>query len=302
VSRRIRLLVLTSFLLGCSEFPYIEVLVPSLGSAGDVIDIRDPGRASLDLSGVVHFGQSLFPQVLLWTPEDVYFQVPPGVTGSVSVMVSVGGLTSNIRYFTILEDTLLRRIMFFGDSLIHWGITPLAQTLIREDPDLNALDLIVLNQGRGGERLTGAGTLARWTNAIDYSGHELAFLLEGTIDVTDTSRVSLAQMEEALIRLVEEAQGRDHLGPILCTLLPRPGSCGDMESPTVLEYNDWLRSYADGTGLAVVDLHSAFLSAPDWDTLYFDAEKDCVHPNPAGRQRMAELMTDRIREVYLPTF
>jgi lysophospholipase L1-like esterase len=238
--------------------------------------------------------------VLLWTPEDVYFQVPPGTSGTASVMVSVEGLTSNFRNFTILEDTLLRRILFFGDSVIYWGITPLAQTLIREDPYLNALDFVVLNQGRGGERLTGAGTLARWTNAIDYSGPELAFLLEGTIDVTDTSRVSLAQMEEALIRLVEEARIRG-LDPVLCTLLPRPGSCGDMESPTVFEYNDRLRAYADGADLSVADLHEAFLATPDWETVYFDAEEDCIHPNAAGRQRTAEVMTERIREAYLQT-
>jgi lysophospholipase L1-like esterase len=214
------------------------------------------------------------------------------------VTVTIGGYFSNVQHFRVVEDVDLRRIMLFGDSIFHWAFTRALQDVIDEDPDLNTLDLIVLDQGRNGETLSGDEVLDRWRNAIDYGDPDVLLLLEGTMDVQDGTQAIMADIQQGLIQLVDEALLRGQ-EPVLCTLLPRVGSFGDLCSPTTGEFNAWLTSYADGMGLSVVDIYDDFLSNPDWETGYFDGESDKIHPNANGKQRMAELIADRLRQVYL---
>jgi lysophospholipase L1-like esterase len=87
---------------------------------------------------------------------------------------------------------------------------------------------------------------------------------------------------------------------VLCTLLPRVGPCGDEASPTTEGFNEWLRFYADQMDIPLIDIHEDFLSTDAWEQVYFGA--DCLHPNANGIQRIAELIEDKIREIYLPTF
>jgi hypothetical protein len=145
--------------------------------------------------------------------------------------------------------------------------------------------------------MTGTGTWTRWQNALEYSDPDPVILLEGTNDVSDSSNVLMADLQQSLINMMDEALLRA-LDPVLCTLLPRVGSCKDSESPTTEEFNDWLKSYAAGVGIPVVDLYEDFLSTPDWQNAYFGT--DCIHPNENGRQRIAELLRDYLRELYLP--
>lgn len=300
--KRFLVLLLPCFLIGfmvaCSPFPTIDALVPPRGRVGDVVVVRDRTGASLAPAGIVHFGEKVVPQALLWTAEDVYVQVPSGTAGTVPVRVSIGGFLSNSLPFTVV-DLDLQRIMLFGDSVLSWGTPAVLRDLIQEDPDLNALDLVVLDQGRNSERLSGSGTLPRWQNAIQYSTPDLVILMEGTLDIADSSHVLMGDIQQGLIALVDEAQFRG-LDPVLCTLLPRAGSIGDEESPTTEEFNDWLKSYAGGIGLSVIDLYEEFVTTPDWQDLYFDLEEDSIHPNAAGRQKMAECMREQIREELLP--
>ncbi len=282
---------------GCSPFPHIEALVPPIGNVGDVIDIRDSGGASLSPEGIVFFGQVPAQQALLWTPQDVYLQVPSGVSGAVPVMVSIGGYPSNLVNFTVVDGVDLRRIMCFGDSIFHWGVPATLQDLIHQDEDLNALHLTVLDQSKNGEKLTEPATWTRWQIALDYSEPEWVILLEGTNDISDTTNVPMQTIQQRIIDMVDEANNTG-AQPVLCTLLPRIDSCGDTESPTTEEFNDWLRSYASGAGIPVVDVYDDFVSTPDWQNVYFAT--DCVHPTTVGRQRIASLLTEQLRALYLP--
>jgi len=296
-TERILLLFTACFVIACSPFPNIEALVPPVGKVGDVIDIRDSNGASLTPEGIVYFGNVVAPQVLLWTSEDVFLQVPSGTTSTVPVIISIDGSLTNVRSFSLLEDVDLSRIACFGDSIFHWGVPPILQDFIDQDEDLTTLDLIVLDQARNGEKLTGDGTWTRWQNVLNLITPDLVILLEGTNDVSDSSNALMADIQQSLTNMLDEAL-RTGVVPVLCTLLPRVGSCGDSESPTTEEFNDWLKSYADGISIPVVDFYEDFLSTPDWQNVYFTT--NCLHPNTNGRQRIAELLRDQIREVYLP--
>jgi len=292
------LLIFTAFLMiACSPYANIEALVPSVGKVGDVIDIRDSRDASLSEEGTVYFAGVAAPLVHLWTSEDVFVEVPPGITGTASVFISTGGYITNTLSFSLREDVHLKRIVCFGDSIFHWGVPPILQNFIDQDEDLNTLDLIVLDHAKDAERLTGDGTWTRWQNAMNLSDPDLVILLEGTNDVSDYANLLMEDIQQSLTNMLDEAL-RTGLDPVLCTLLPRVGSCGDSESPTTEEFNDWLKSYADGIGIPVVDLYEGFVSTPDWQNVYYGT--DCIHPSQNGRQRIAHLLTAQIREAYLP--
>ena len=169
------------------------------------------------------------------------------------------------------------------------------QRLLDEDPYFSELEPVVINQGKPMEFITREGTWPRWLNALDYHDQDLAILLEATNDVRDIAMIPMASIQESVIRMVDEVTGRD-IDLILCTLLPRVDACGDVQSPTTAEYNAWLVSYAGGRGIPVVDLYQAFLSTPDWEHALFGPE-DCLHPNGTGKERIAELLTDKIEEM-----
>jgi lysophospholipase L1-like esterase len=170
------------------------------------------------------------------------------------------------------------------------------QGLLDQDPTLSGLDPVVLDQGKPMEFISREETWTRWLNALDFHDPDLVILLEATNDVRDPVAIPMADIRQGLIRMVDEAMGRG-LDLILCSLLPRVGDCGDVESPTTAEYNAWLVPYAAGRGVPLVDLYQEFLSTPDWEHEFFDAG-DCLHPNAKGRTRIGELLTEKIQELY----
>ena len=285
---------LALFLASCG--PRVDKVVPDRVSAEDIIDLRDPVGGSLGAQGTVHFGVVEAPIVLNWAPEDVFVEVPAGLTAEEAVVyVEIVGLKSNITRLSILPSEPSFGIMCFGDSIIYGGVPEAMQRLLDEDPYVSGLEPVVMNQGKPMEFITREGTWPRWLNALDYHDHGLVILLEATNDVRDTAMIPMASIQESLIRMVDEVTGRG-IDLILCTLLPRVGACGDVQSPTAAEYNAWLVSYAGGRGIPVVDLYEAFLSTPDWEHVLFGPE-DCLHPNMTGKERIAELLTDQIEQM-----
>ena len=78
---------------GCR--PTVTKVVPDRAKGEDVIDLRDPTHGSLRVEGTVHFGDVEAPIVLSWEPEDVFVEVPDGLTGEVPVYVEMLGIRSN---------------------------------------------------------------------------------------------------------------------------------------------------------------------------------------------------------------
>ncbi len=282
-------------LLGCG--PSVEKVVPDRVVGGDVIDLRDPKKASLEVPGTVRFGSLETTAVLSWEPEDVFAQVPPGLTGEVQVYIEFFGLRSNPMEIKILEREPLLRAMCFGDSIVYQGLPEALQALLNQDLYLSELEPVVLNQGKAMELVSREATRTRWSNALDFHGPDLAILLEGTNDVHDPESASLEKMRNSVITMIDEAlfNGVDL---VLCTLLPRAGTCEDAVPPTTEQYNSWLRSYAAARGIPLVDLYQAFVSTPGWANLYFNAS-DCIHPNGEGNRKMAEVLAEEIEDMYL---
>jgi lysophospholipase L1-like esterase len=278
----------------------VEKVVPSRVSADDVIDLRDPVGGSLRLKGTVYFGGVEAPTVLNWAAEDVFVQVPAGLTGvEVPVYVEVLGMRSNVTRLTILDRDPLLRIMCFGDSILYGGVPVEMQRLLDQDPYLSGLDPVIVDQGKPMEFVTREGTWPRWLNALDYHDFDVVILLEATNDVRDSAAVPMADIQESVSGMVDEAMSRD-LDLILCSLLPRVGDCGDVESPTTEQYNAWLRPYAAVRGIPLIDLYQEFSSIPGWEQLFFDAD-DCIHPNAQGKIKIGEILTGRIEEMFPPS-
>jgi lysophospholipase L1-like esterase len=277
--RNYRALLLASALflwMGCH--PNIEKLVP-------------------DIEGTVLF-DSIEAHVLYWSPEDVFVEVPPGIAGEVPVQVVMLGQASDPAAFLVLDGVELFKILCFGDSIIYGGVPEALQGLMDEDPYWSGLNPVALNQGRAAEVAARLKTQLRWSRALGFHAPDIAIFLEGTNDVSDDAAVPMEEIQQSVAGMLEEAV-LGGVDLVACTLLPRVGSCRDAESPTTEEFNQWLRSYADGLGIPLVDVYEDFVSTPGWETVFFS--EDCTHPNEQGRLRIAEFLKGELEERVLPS-
>ena len=296
------IVLVAAILLGCAPPAEIDILAPDQGNIGDVIAIRDSAQMTLGTEGSVLFGAVEATGVRKWTPTDIYVEVPEGIAGSVPVRIVRGPQNSNAKFFTVVEEDLFPRVMQFGDSLTYWSLFHL-QVKMEEDPYLGQFRPLLINHGRRGEGVTDPGTLVRWQDALEFCDCEFAVFMHAVNDLTDTvnpeKEITLGEIQESVIRVIDEIVPLE-TALILCTLPPRVDSCGDTESPTTEEYNAWLRSYADQRGIPLVDVYEDFVSTPNWGPLYYGG-LNCLHPLSDGQERIAELLNERIVELYLPT-
>jgi lysophospholipase L1-like esterase len=295
------LTVLVSIFLGCAPPTEIDLLAPDQGNIGDVIAVRDSAQMTLGTEGSVLFGYVEATGVRKWTPTDIYVEVPAGTSGSVPVRIVRGPQESQAKFFNVVEEDFFPRIMRFGDSLTYWSCFQL-QVKMEEDPYLSQFRPLLINHGRRGESVTDPGTLVRWQDALAFCDCDFAVLMHGVNDLTDTlnpeNAISLGEIQQSVIRMIDEVAPME-TGLILCTLPPRVDACGDSQSPTTEEYNAWLRSYADQRGIPLVDVYEGFVSTPYWEIAYFGGS-NCLHPLLDGQSRIAELLNDKIVELYLP--
>ena len=190
-------------LAGCR--PRVEMVVPDRAKGEHIIDLRDPMHGSLRVEGTVHFGGVEAPLVLSWEPEDVFVEVPEGLTGKVPVYVEILGVKSNTTELTILQSEPLLRVMCFGDSIVYQGIPEALQFLLDNDPFLSGLAPVVMNHGKAMELLSREATRDRWSNAIDFHDPTLVILLEATNDVSDKEHTALVQVQSSAMEMIDEA-------------------------------------------------------------------------------------------------
>jgi lysophospholipase L1-like esterase len=290
-------LFISAVILSAGCRPTVSKMVPDRAKGEHIIDLRDPMHGSLRVEGTVHFGDLKAPIVLSWQPEDVFVEVPEGLSGEIPVYVQILGVKSNTTKLSILLNEPLLRILFFGDSIVYQGVPESLQTLLDHDPYLSGLEPVVMNHGKSMELLSREATRTRWSNALDFHEPNLAILLEATNDVSDNEHTLLESVQNSAIEVIDEAMFKG-VDLILCTLLPRVAPCGDVESPTTEEYNAWLKSYAHGRGIPLVDIYQGFVSTPGWETLYFN-DTDCAHPNAEGNKKIAETIIEEIEGLYL---
>jgi len=298
---RTSVLILVAIPLILAGCPHIERLEPDLGNTGDVVAIRDPFPLAdgFGATGTVHFGSVQATDVLDWSSTDIFVRVPTGLSGAVQVKVTVGDAQSNTVPFSVLTEAVRLRVVCYGDSLTHWGYADRMGGLAEADPDfVGYLPAAFINHGRSGERVTGTVTPERFSNAVEYHNidQDLDFviLMEGSNDVPDSTGVTLEAMQAALVDLIAEVPEGVRL--VLGTPPPRVDSCNDTEPPTTEEWNGWLGAYATEQGIPLADTYEGLTDRPDWDTHYFD-DGDCIHPNGAGYDRMAEVFLEKLKEL-----
>lgn len=295
------IVLVVSVLLGCAPPPEVDILAPDKANIGDVIDLRDSALASLGTEGTVYFGSVEATGIRKWSPADIYVEVPDGIAASELVWVVRGNQQSTPRFFSVVEEEFLPRVVRFGDSVTYWGSDHLLGKM-EEDPYLGQFHPLVINQGKRGEKATDPGTLTRLEDALLYGDCDFAVIMHGVNDLTDTlypeNEITLEEIQESVIGMIDEVLSTETT-LILCTLPPRVDSCGDLQSPTTEEYNAWLRSYADQRGISLVDVYEDFVATPYWGPIYFGGY--CLHPNLDGHLRIAELLNEEIAELFLPT-
>jgi lysophospholipase L1-like esterase len=273
----------TAGLSGCLF--QIEHLVPDHANVGDRIVLRNPyGTEPLQSPLSVLFANVMIESIVRQSAQEIVVEIPAGLEGKVAVSVWLSSLpVSNIADFQVDSQPILHRIIAYGDSLVGpWAYHP--QIL---DGMLNQSvgPSLVINEGKAGETVSeGARRLEEVLST--HIGVRFLYFLEGANDVSDSRNSPIPAMLSALDDMVDLAAAYA-VRPILVTLPPktRHALLIDRVPPTTEDWNHALREYALFNGIDWIDLHQAFVSRPDWESLLLE---DGLHLSPEGQVFVAE--------------
>jgi lysophospholipase L1-like esterase len=155
----------------------------------------------------------------------------------------------------------------------------------------------VLNEGLGGESVTGSTTRARLDTALTMHTPQVLLLQQGVNDVN--GGVTPGAIASALRTLVIDARARG-VRVFLGTLLPqRAGACRAFAPDQIIPANTQISAMAAAEGVPLVDLYRAFEGL-----LTTLLDEDGLHPTDSGYNRIAQTFFESIRqqlEVSPPT-
>ena len=184
------------------------------------------------------------------------------------------------------------RFMAFGDSItvgeIPDPLTPypiILQTELRSRYVSQASNIVVVNAGVGGERLT-AGVL-RFETAFDTHRPEVVLLMEGINDLMSLGPEVSTTLLQFMAQQAQSRNARVFLGSMLPTV---PGRRLSQPTANVVLFNSRLQAMATQQGLVYVDLYNTLL--PEAQAIVSD---DGLHPTVLGYRRIADVFFDAIR-------
>jgi lysophospholipase L1-like esterase len=184
------------------------------------------------------------------------------------------------------------RFMAFGDSITVGEIPDptapypiILQTELRSRYLAQASDIVVVNAGVGGERLT-AGIL-RFGPAIDTHRPDVVLLMEGANDLLSLGPDLSATLLQSMAQEAQSRNARVFLGSMLPTVAGRR-----LSQPTanVVLLNTQIQAMAVQQGVVYVDLYNTLL--PEAQAVISD---DGLHPTVFGYRRIADVFFDAIR-------
>lgn len=184
------------------------------------------------------------------------------------------------------------RFMAFGDSITVGEIpdptTPypiILQTELRSRYLRQADAIVVVNAGRGGERLLDG--VLRFEDAFASARPEVVLLMEGVNDLLSLGPDLATTLLQFMAQHAMSRNARVFLGSMLPT---RPGGRLSQPVSNLLLFNSRMEAMARQQGVVYVDLYNTLL--PEAASIISD---DGLHPTVLGYRRIADVFFDAIR-------
>jgi len=197
------------------------------------------------------------------------------------------------------------RFMAFGDSitegLFPFLVTPnppgsypaVLETLLRARYTAQVADIVVLDEGVGGERIEDG--VARLGPAINNDRPGAVLVMEGVNNLNaaaaaGNAAAAIPDIVNGLRTMIRNARGRG-LPVFVGTLLPQRAGGSKAGDPTVIvPANNAIRIMVAEEGAILVDLYQAMGGVPDpW------IGSDGLHPSRTGLEKIAQTFYDAIR-------
>jgi len=151
--------------------------------------------------------------------------------------------------------------------------------------------------GRGISGQTTPQMLVRFRQDVIALRPAVVVILAGTNDIAgNTGPSTQAMIQDNLVSMVQLAQANG-IAVVLSSVLPAsdyPWRPGQDPGPKIAALNEWMRGYADRSGVVYLDYYSAMVD--DGFGLRPELTRDGVHPNEAGYLIMAPLAEAAIAE------
>lgn len=152
---------------------------------------------------------------------------------------------------------------------------------------------IVLNRGSVGERtIQGVSRISR---VLSRDNPDYVLLLEGINDIGDKGGGVVNSIIGNLQTMIGYVKASGAT-PLLASLTPTSGDHAFLQSG-IVTVNAAIRGLAAREGIALVDLHGAFVAEADYSLLL---SHDGLHPNAAGYDLMAEVWLESLLELLHP--
>jgi lysophospholipase L1-like esterase len=152
-----------------------------------------------------------------------------------------------------------------------------------------AANILMLNEGRPGEKARDAATLTRFANAVANNRPDVVLLMHGYNDIEDSSVIT--DTVNAVDAMAAEARNRRVGRVFMLNLAPgRPGRANSRPDSSIRAFNERLERAARGEGAVYVDIYSALL--PDVNV---NIGSDGLHPTEAGYRKIADTVLAAVR-------
>ena len=290
----------------CSPSVEIQNVEPDSLNIGDLVAIQGLGFGYVRGDSRVFFYGAEATEIVYWNNFEILARAPEGIPfGQIPISVEVTNQGLATAFVTVEEESILNRILAFGDSLTLGFpyVSPLGfptsdggyPYYLEELLDTGKGPSVVINGGVPGE-ITSDGlqrlesSLTRW-NDVEY-----VLLMEGANDVFDAQGISLEAIISNLRNMIQIARDNYGMTVVLGTIPPRPYWGNDMEPPTTEELVVAMRTLAAEEGIALVDQYAYLLQMENWESYFVDG----LHLNYEGYSVLADSWYHGALDIILP--
>ncbi len=188
------------------------------------------------------------------------------------------------RYHAKNDSIKMAKVVYMGDSI--------TDSWIDASPDFFA-ENDYTDRGISGQ--TSPQMLLRFRQDVIGLKPKLVVLLCGINDIAGNTGPSSLEMIEANIQSMTELAKANHIGVILCSVLPAVRIFWKPElrpADSIIALNTWISNYALSKHFHYVDYYTALVN--DQKDLRAEYSKDGVHPNLAGYKMMEGMVKSAV--------